>query len=157
MLVSRLLIYCNTRRTYIAACRQDSTPVHSKTASTSLPSFSALASSATSFANASFSSIFSNRFIGTMIFASANLFVTAKLTRSSWISAIMTRLAPVYLAMAAQRRPTAPAPNMRTVLEGARAARRVPWIATPRGSRMAPRSGETLDGNLEIYIRKLEK
>jgi hypothetical protein len=37
---------------------------------------------------------------------------------------------------------------MRTVLDGARAARREAWIATLRGSRMAPSSRETFEGSL---------
>jgi hypothetical protein len=86
--------------------------------------------------------------MGTTILASANLFWTAKSTRSAWISAMTTVFAPHTLAIAAQRSPTAPAPKISTVLPGLRAALLEPWIATPRGSRMAPRSRETLDGNL---------
>jgi hypothetical protein len=61
---------------------------------------------------------------------------------------MMTFFAPRTLHIAAQRSPTAPAPKMRTVLDGARDARREAWIATLSGSRMAPSSRETLEGSL---------
>jgi hypothetical protein len=59
-----------------------------------------------------------------------------------------TVFAPYILAIATQRRLTTPAPKTRTVLPGLRAALFEPWIATPRGSRRAPRSREILEGNL---------
>jgi hypothetical protein len=137
----------------MAACKQLSTPVHSNTASTSPTPLALFTISATSLAKFNFSWISVYLFIGTTILASANLFWTAKSTRSAWMSAITTVLAPEYLHIAAQRSPTAPAPRMSTVLPGLRAARRDPCIATPRGSRIAPRSWETVSGSLS-RVRK---
>lgn len=63
---------------------------------------------------------------------------TAKSTRPSLISVIITREAPDSFAIALTRRPTAPAPMTRTVEPGKReplrTARRVEWIATESGS-----------------------
>ena len=140
----------------MAACKQLSTPVHSNTASTSPIPLAALTISATSFANINLSWISVCLFIGTTILASANLFCTAKSTRSAWISAVTTVLAPEYLHIAAQRSPTAPAPKMSTVLSGLRAALRDAWIATPSGSRIAPRSWDTVSGSLNI-VRTLNQ
>lgn len=127
--------------------------MHSKTASTSpiaspvLP-FDSATLAATSFAKASLSSIVVGLFIGTKTEASANLFLTAKSKRSFWISAMITVLAPETLHIAAQRSPTAPAPNTRTVLCDFNAARREACIATLRGSRRAPNSRDTVEGSL---------
>ena len=141
--------------TYIDACTQDGTPVHSNTASTSptsppLSFDSFPTSAATSLAMSSCSSIVLPRFIGTVKLRCANLFSTANCTRPASISAITTVPAPDILAIAATSKPTAPAPNTKTVEPGASCARFDAWMATLRGSRRAPRSRDISSGSLLI-------
>ena len=134
------------------AWRQASTPVHSNVADTSPRGWPLcvvdLTVSATCLANSSLASMVSGRFMGTTMAASANPLSTANRTRSSWMSAMTTLASQTALLMAAQRRPTVPAPNTRTVEPGARRALSDAWRATDRGSTRAPSSSETSDGSL---------
>jgi hypothetical protein len=107
-----------------------------------------LTDSATCFANSSFASTVSGRFMGTTTDISANPLSTANLTRSSWMSAMITLALLSDLLRAAHSRPTVPAPNTRTVELSARRARSEAWRATDRGSTRAPSSRETSDGSL---------
>lgn len=127
--------------------------MHSNTASTSpiglpltLGTFPI--SVAVPFAISRFSSTELPRFKGTVYPLWANLFLTAKSTRPWSMSAITTVVAPDILAIAATRRPTAPAPNTRTVLSCGSCALLDAWIATPNGSSNAPRSNDTSSGSL---------
>lgn len=114
------------------------------------PSFLSAAATiaATSRANASLSSIVSGRLMGTTTAASANPLSTANRTRSSWMSAMTTVLAPPALLTAAQSRPTDPAPNTSTVDPAGRDARSRACMATERGSARAPSSRDTPSGSL---------
>jgi hypothetical protein len=143
--------------TYIDAWTQEGTPVHSNTASTSPTAppltFEIFAiSAAVSFAMSRFSSIVCPRFSGTVKLRCAKLFSTAKFTRPESMSAITTVLAPDIFAIAATNSPTAPAPNTKTVAPTGSCALLVAWIATPSGSRRAPRSSETFSGSLPMSV-----
>lgn len=149
------MIWFIARLTYIDACTQEGTPVHSNTASTSptappLTLVNFAISAAVSLAISRFSSTVWPRFSGTVKLRCAKWFSTAKLTRPESMSAITTVLAPEIFAIAATNRPTAPAPKTKTVEPTGSCALFVAWIATPRGSKSAPRSSDMFSGSLPV-------
>jgi hypothetical protein len=108
---------------------------------------------AVSLAIRSLSSIPCPCFRGTTNPQCANPLLIAKSTLSACISAMVTFEEPPTLLVAAHSRPMAPAPKTRVEESGAIWALLEAWMATPRGSSIAPRSKETLSGNLHISAK----